>query len=94
MIDRQPTDPQNSQAADLPEFDRSRPVDPCTNRLCGAADSWRAYETIGDELCWDVATGYVSCQDPGTGAYIPRVPSRVSRMMSAWPACRAVSSIR
>jgi GNAT superfamily N-acetyltransferase len=26
--------------------------------------------------------------------YIPRLPSRVSRMRSAWPACRAVSSIR
>jgi AraC-like DNA-binding protein len=30
-----------------------------------------------------------------TGALqIPTEPSRVSRMMSAWPACRAVSSIR
>jgi hypothetical protein len=34
---------------------------------------------------------------PGTGCraggQTPRLPSMVSRMMSAWPACRAVSSI-
>lgn len=40
----------------------------------------------------------VSCpQKPrlmSPGLYMPRLPSRVSRMMSACPACRAVSSIK